>query len=271
VKQAIIDGVTLEYEVVGAGEPVVFIHGAFIADTFRLMLAEPSLARYQLIHYHRRGYAGSRPATDSISIKQHADDCRSLLLHLGITRGHVVGHSLGGCIALQLALDIPAMVHTLALLEPALAVGASAQVYRESLARGRHRYRDVGATVALDEALEARWPRYREALERAIPGAFSQALADAATSFELDLPGLLDWQFGESEARRMVQPTLTALGGDSDVLWARFGETHRLLLAWLPQGEGVVIPGVTHFMQVQEPSQMAEALAAYWARHPLPS
>ncbi len=39
-----IDGAELEYEVSGAGEPVVFIHGAFIADTFRPLLAEPSLA-----------------------------------------------------------------------------------------------------------------------------------------------------------------------------------------------------------------------------------
>jgi hypothetical protein len=38
------DGVTLEYAVAGAGEAVVCIHGAFVADTFRPLLAEPSLA-----------------------------------------------------------------------------------------------------------------------------------------------------------------------------------------------------------------------------------
>jgi pimeloyl-ACP methyl ester carboxylesterase len=54
---------------------------------------------------------------------------------------HVVGHSFGGCIALQLALDSPHVVRSLALLEPALFVGASARSYRESLLRSAERYR----------------------------------------------------------------------------------------------------------------------------------
>lgn len=127
MERAIIDGITFEYEVSGTGEPVVFIHGAFIADTFRPLAAEPGLAgRYRLITYHRRGYAGSSRNPGPVSIARQAADCRGLLRHLGVARAHVVGHSLGGCIALQLALDTPKVVHSLALLESALFVGASA-------------------------------------------------------------------------------------------------------------------------------------------------
>jgi pimeloyl-ACP methyl ester carboxylesterase len=64
---------------------------------------------------------------------------------------------------------------------------------------------------------------------------------------------------------------VSVLGGESDALWSRFGETHRLLLAWLPHAEGVVLPGATHFMQLQDPRGMAEALAAFWARHGFPA
>ena len=65
--------VELEYDVVGAGEPVVFIHGAFIADTFRLLLAEPVLVgRYQLILYRRRGYVGSSRVSVPVSVGQQA-------------------------------------------------------------------------------------------------------------------------------------------------------------------------------------------------------
>ena len=266
------DGAELEYEVSGTGEPVVFIHGAFIADTFRPLLAEPSLAgRYRLILYHRRGYAGSSRAAGPVSVARQAADCRALLRHLGVERAHVVGHSYGGAVALQLALDTPGVVHSLALLEPALMVGASAQGYRESLARGAERYREAGAAVVVDEFLQARWPGYRAALERALPGAFAQAVADAGTSFERELPGLLGWRFGEAEARRISQPALSVLGGESDALWSRFGETHRLLLAWLPHAEGFVLPGATHFLQLEDPRGMAEALAAFWARHRLPA
>ena len=55
-----IDGRELEYEVRGAGEPVVLVHGSHIADAFAPLLAEPTLTeRYRLILYHRRGFAGS--------------------------------------------------------------------------------------------------------------------------------------------------------------------------------------------------------------------
>jgi pimeloyl-ACP methyl ester carboxylesterase len=60
LEQAIADGAELAYEVSGTGEPVVFIHAEFIADAFRPLLAEATLAdRYRLILYHGRGYVGS--------------------------------------------------------------------------------------------------------------------------------------------------------------------------------------------------------------------
>jgi pimeloyl-ACP methyl ester carboxylesterase len=270
--RARLDGAELEYEVSGTGEPVLFIHGAFIADTFRPLLAEPSLSgRYRLILYHRRGYAGSSRASGPVSVARQAGDCGALLSHLGVERAHIVGHSYGGDIALQLALDTPGVVHSLALLEPGLMVGAGTQDYRKSLARGLERYRELGAEVVVDEFLRARWPGYRAALDRVLPGAFAQAVADAETWFERELSGQLAWRFGEAEARRIGQPTLSVLGGESDALWSRFGETHRLLLGWLAHGEGSVLPGTTHLMQIQDPRGMAEALAAFWARHPLPT
>ena len=272
MERASIDGAELAYEVVGTGEPVVFIHGAFIADTFRPLLAEPSLAdRYRLILYHRPGYAGSSRNSGPVSVARQAADCRALLRHLGVARAHVVGHSYGGAIALQLALDTPDVVHSLALLEPALMVGASAEGYRRSLTQGAERYRDVGAAVVVDEFLQARWPGYRAVLDRVLPEAFAQAVADAGTWFEHEMPGLLDWRFGEAEAQRIGRPALSVLGGESDALSPRFGEAHRLLLAWLPQAEAFVLPGTTHFLQVQDPRGMAEALAAFWVRHPLPA
>jgi pimeloyl-ACP methyl ester carboxylesterase len=152
-------------------------------------------------------------------------------------------------------------------------VGASARGYREALARGVERYREAGAAVAVDEFLQARWsgPGYRVAFDRVLPGAFAQAVDDAGTWFEREVSRQLGWRFGEVEAWRISQPTLSVLSGESDAFWSRFGETHRLLLAWLPHAVGVVLPGTTHFMQLQDPRGMAEALAAFWARHRLPA
>jgi pimeloyl-ACP methyl ester carboxylesterase len=267
-----ITGATLAYSVMGTGEPVVYIHGAFIADTFQPLLSEPSLAsRYQRITYHRRGYAGSSRSSDPTSIVQQAADCRELLASLELERAHVIGHSFGGSIALQLALDSPELVQSLVLIEPGLMIGASGGPYREALARGRQRYREVGAAVAVDEFLQARWPGYRNKIDRVVPGGFEQAVADAETWFETEIPAQLAWHFDTAEARKIRQPVLSVLGGQSDALWDRFGEVHRWMLEWLPHPEGVVLPGVTHFPQLERPRDLAEGLAAFFARHPLRS
>lgn len=272
MERASIGPAEFEYEIAGSGEPVVFIHGAFIADAFRPLLAEPTLtSRYRLLLYRRRGYLGSSPATTPLTVGREAEDCRALLHHLGIERAHIAGHSFGGAVALQLALDVPAVVQSLALIEPALMVGASGAGYRAALARSIERYRDAGAAVVVDEFLEARSPGYRPKLDRLLPRAFDQAVADAPTSFEGELPGLLEWRFGEAEARRVSQPLLSLLGGESSALSPRFEETHRLLLAWAPHAEGTILPGATHFPQIEDPRRLAEALAAFWTRHPLPA
>jgi pimeloyl-ACP methyl ester carboxylesterase len=272
MERSAVDGVALVYDVSGTGEPIAFIHGALIADAFRPVLSEPSLAdHYRLITYYRRGYAGSGRAADSVSIARQAADCRALLQNLGVERAHVVGHSYGGIIALQFALDAPEVVHSLALLEPALTVGASGPAYRESLIEGGRRYREVGAATVVDEFLRARGgPDYRAELDRMIPGAFDQAVADAGATFDLDLPAFQDWHFGEAEAQRITQPVLAVLGGESDALSPRFVETYRWLLEWLPRAEGFVLPGANHEMQMQNPRGLADALAAFCARHPIP-
>ena len=118
-------------------------------------------------------------------------------------------------------------------------IGASGGPYREALARGGQRYREVSAAVVVDEFLQARSPGYRERLDRLVPGAFAQAVADAATWFETELPAQLAWHFDTAEARQITHPVLSVLGGESERLWDRFGETHRWILDWLPHAEGV--------------------------------
>jgi 3-oxoadipate enol-lactonase len=272
VDQVTVDGIPLEYEVQGTGESVLLIHGVLIADAFGPLVAEPALSNgYRFVRYHRPGYLGSGRTSRPASIARLAADCQELMEALGIERAHVVGHSYGGAIALQLALDAPDRVHSLALLEPALMVGANAQGYRDALAQNQAQFRagDVAATV--DAFWQARFgPGYRSFLDRLLPDAFAQSVADAGTAFEVELPVLADWRFSEGEARRITQPVLSVLGSESDALWPRFGETHWLLLAWLPQAEPFILPGASHALQMQNPHDLAEALAGFFARHPLP-
>ena len=85
------------------------------------------------------------------------------MTHLGVERAHVVGHSFGGCIALQLALDTPEIVHSLALIEPGLMIGASGGPYREALPAPCQRYREADTAIVVNEFLQARSPGYWKA------------------------------------------------------------------------------------------------------------
>ncbi len=262
---------TLRHDITGAGEPVLFIHGALIADAFRPLVAEATLAgQYRLITYHRRGYnVGEAPAAQ-LSIAVHATDCRELLADLGISRAHVVGHSFGGLIALQLAIDSPTFVATLVLLEPALVLGESGPGYRAAIAEAQRRFAAGDAEGAVDDFLRRRFGAdYRVQLDGVVPGAFEQAVANAKVSLDIEMPAAADFHFGPAEARRITQPALVVLGANSNALWPRFGETHRALLDWLPRAEPYVLPNATHAMQLQNPHSLAVRLVEFFMQHPL--
>jgi pimeloyl-ACP methyl ester carboxylesterase len=269
--RALLEGVELEYEVRGAGEPVVLIHPGHFADWFAPLVAEPTLTEhYRVLRYHRVGSAGSSHIAGPVSLAQHAAHCRSLMRRLGIERAHVVGHSSSGIVALQLALDAPDAVHSLALLEPALYSVPSVETSRRFVGTAVQLYRAGDKAGAIDTFLRGVCgPGYRAVLDRALPDAFDQHVADADTFFSQEMPALQQWAFTQQDARRIIQPALAVVGTRSlklDPIWA---ERHQLLLDWLPNVESFVLPDATHLLQIENPRGMAEGLAAFFARHPL--
>src|SRR5215813_14649118 len=102
MRTLVTNGVKLEYEIRGVGKPVALIHLSLCADSFATLMDQPALAGYQLIRYHRRGYAGSSQTAGPVAIANQAADLAGLLDSLGVRRAHIVGHSYGGLVALQL-------------------------------------------------------------------------------------------------------------------------------------------------------------------------
>ena len=132
----------LEYEAKGDGEPVLLIHGALIADALLPLTREAVLAdRYRLIRYRRRGHGGSDPYSGPFSLEQPGQDAQALLKHLGVERAHVIGHSGGGAIAVQLAIQAPGLVHSLVVLEPAIMPAEIAPAFSENVAPVLEAYR----------------------------------------------------------------------------------------------------------------------------------
>lgn len=110
---------------------------------------------------------------------------------------------------------------------------------------------------------------YRAALDRALPGAFEQAVADADTFFGQELPAVQQWSLKREDGGRITPPALSLVGAKSRELSPIWSERHEMVLAWLPRAEGLVLRDATHLLHVEHPRAVAGALAAFFARHPL--
>lgn len=257
----------IEVAVQGAGDPVLLIQTALLAEELRPLCRESALAGHRLIRTHRRGYGGSSQVTGIRPITAEAADCVALLDALGVERAHVVGLSYSSTIAMQLAVDAPHRVHTVSLIEaPPLHVPSAAEFRAANdelaVARAAH-----GAVAALD-LFQRRLlgPDWRAEVERAVPGAVAQMTRDAGTFFDSDCPALLSWSFGRQDAGRIASPVLY-LGGSASGTW--FAEVRALLLDWFPEAEDRTIEGADHHLALTHPGEIAALLADFLRRHPI--
>ncbi len=256
----------------GSGEPVVFIHT--IRDEWYAVLAQPALAEhFRLVHYHRRGYGNSSTDGVPLSIAEHAADCRAVLAHLGIERAHVVALSGAGTIQLQLALDHPEVVHSLAVLEPVL------PVVTERFNQQSSELEDVVAAAMplleqgrIAEGIDTLFrylsgPNYREEFDRHLPaGWFDRLLADWQTGMEYDVATMNAWPFDAEDAARITVPVLNLKGEHST---AEHHTCHDAINDWIPHAENAELPNTAHSMPQTNPNGTAKVLADFFARHPI--
>ncbi|MBX9602951.1 MAG: alpha/beta hydrolase [Bryobacteraceae bacterium] len=109
-------GCDLAYTVEGSGPPVVFIQGVGVHGSGWLPQVRALADRFTCLTFDNRGIGESQPRPARLSVKQMADDTAALMDACGWDSAHVVGHSLGGLVSLQLALDNPRRVRSLSLL-----------------------------------------------------------------------------------------------------------------------------------------------------------
>jgi len=265
--------IELAYQVQGTGEPVVLIHAGLFADWFQPLIDEPLLRqRYRVVSFQRMGYGQSSHTTGDASVTRQAAQVAALMRHLGIERAHLVGHSSGGNIALQLALDAPQRVQSLALLEPALPVSEGADrllsTRASAIAPILASYRAGDKFAAIDGFMRmVAGPAYRAPLEQALPGVVERALADVDTFFQQELPALAQWRFTREEGARIQQPALAVIGALSKDVSPIWPVRQQQVLAWLPHAEPFELAGTAHLLHVQEPRAMAQALTAFFWRH----
>lgn len=109
-----VNGLQMYYEIHGAGRPLVMLHGALSETQSSFGKVLPALAwTRQVISVEQQAHGHTADIDRPFSYAQMADDTAALLRHNGIDNADFFGYSMGGAIALQLAISHPNLVRKL--------------------------------------------------------------------------------------------------------------------------------------------------------------
>jgi pimeloyl-ACP methyl ester carboxylesterase len=251
------------YEEHGSGDPLLLVMG-LAADSTAWIFQVPEFARrHRTIVFDNRGVGRSSKPPGPYTIHEMADDAAGLLDAIGIARAHVVGVSMGGMIAQELALRHPERVRGLVLACTFPEPDADAERQRAfSLARFGGRVTASGETeidvTAVDPFM---------LLQHVLPRVFNQSFIDRELPKLLQIfGGALQYGFsleailGQVEAvmghkatdrlHRIAAPTLV-ITGDADLLVSPANSD--VLARNIPGAKLVRVPGGSHGFNFETP------------------
>ena len=245
-----INGYRMHYSVHGdEGLPALaLIHGGLgggdgSKDTINRQAAALS-AQYRCIFYDRRACGQSDAPPDGYDIPNCARDLKDLLDNLGVAQAHVLGSSAGGPIAMQFALDYPAMTQSLLLVNTmTYSQEAQREVRRQELRRLKERMASEGRSAAVERGLSDRFPEMAEE----DPARFARIVQDNLGRLEgiaathqayIDIGDSLEDRLSE------LKMPVSIIHGDAD---SRIPvECGHALHAAVPHSQLRVIPGAEH-------------------------
>jgi pimeloyl-ACP methyl ester carboxylesterase len=112
---ASVNGLQLYYELHGAGQPLVLLHGGVGASEMFAPLLPVLSANHQVITVHLRGHGRSSDIDRPMRFEDMAEDIVGLLKQLGLPKVDLLGYSLGGEVALPIAIHYPQLLRRLVL------------------------------------------------------------------------------------------------------------------------------------------------------------
>jgi pimeloyl-ACP methyl ester carboxylesterase len=241
-----VNGLHLYYEITGSGTPLVLLHGGMMTIDLNFASLIPALsAKHTVIGVELQGHGRTADIDREITPAAMASDVVGLLDHLGIERAHVLGHSMGGAVTLELAVHHPDRVLSV------VPVSASVRpdgVHEDLADPSRH-------------ATSTRMPTQqdfldmREAYERLSPHPehFDEFLS-ALSHNQADSVGWSDEQLAGITA-----PTLI-VQGDHDFTTV---EHAALMLELIPGSQLAILPGTTHMEATRRADVLIPLLTAF--------
>jgi pimeloyl-ACP methyl ester carboxylesterase len=247
--RAPVAGTHLCYERAGDGPVVVLLHGFSLDLRMWDDQVAARLPGFDVLRYDLRGYGRSDLPAPGVPYRA-VDDLRALLDHLGISKVHLVGFSAGGVVAIQFALEYPALVDRLVLADSSL----DEFDWSEELSRiwGRIGLEtgimgvEAGRRLWLDhpffETTRYR-PTVRDRLEEMVGEYSGWHWLHEDLGTEVQPPA--NQRLGD-----VPQPTLV-LVGEHDV--PDFQRIARRLAEQIPRAELAVVPGAGHMVNMEAP------------------
>jgi 3-oxoadipate enol-lactonase len=263
---ASVNGVKLNFELHGeSGDPLVLVHGytGDITDwRHQLPAFSPS---FRVLIADNRGHGKSEAPGDrsSYTVEQMTADMMALVDDLGFERFHLLGHSMGGAIAQEIAIASPERLLSLTLHDTTNSFAAP--LMNSALAV----WRDYRFKVAESEGMHAvaamtsPFPPPPH-----MPAARLEETRDRLAAMTVDAfigawEGLAAWQGAETRAAAITAPSLV-IYGDIDTQFIIDGSLS--LAATIPGAQLAVIPQSGHQPQFERPEQFNAALGAFLNR-----
>jgi pimeloyl-ACP methyl ester carboxylesterase len=256
-RYADINGLHLYYETHGTGRPLVLIHGGLASgETFGPVLATLA-ADHQVILPDLQGHGRTADIDRPLDIRLMADDIAALIDHLGLDKPDLVGYSMGGGVAFQVAVKYPDKIGKL--------VMASANIRRDAIpAEMLAQQAQVNAAAVPFMKDTPMYELYERVAPR--PDDFGRLLDKVGESMAQD------FDFSE-EVRGLQVPTLI-VAADADMAPpSHYVEAFKLLDGglrdggWMGEGRPkgghalAILPGLTHYNLGGSPLFAAVALA----------
>ena len=259
--RARINGVELAYDLQGAGEPLVLIHGAQGDQSMFAGIAPAFANQFRVLTFDQRGSGLSEKPDMEFSMALLADDTAALMEHVGFASAHIIGVSMGGMIAQEFALRHPHKVRSLVLgcTTPggpkAVRIGGEAltTAYSTEPLSPEERGRAL-AEAAFTTGYIAQHP---EIIPAMIEARRQRPLDPVALSHRMKAAyahDAYDW------LPHIACPTLVITGKD-DVLisW----ENSRILAERIPGAKLVLLEPAGHVFWLEQPEQSRAAILAF--------
>ena len=255
-----VNGLQMYYEIHGAGQPLVLLHGAFsaIGTSFGKLL--PSLAQTrQVVAFELQAHGRTADIDRPLSLEQMADDVAAALRHLGIERADLFGYSMGAAVALHAAIRHPEIVRKLVL---------ASVTYDLS---GVHPGLMDGLGEMKPEMMFGS-PWHEEYLRIAPQPENFTTLFAKKTAMDREIRNL------PAETIRAIQAPTLLIIGDSDLVRPEHAvEMFRLLgggvfgdtPAGLPDSQLAILPGTSHVTLVDR-AELLQAMIPPFLDAPLP-